>query len=92
MDALILALAIYFIIIGRWQRFEWTIVLCMFLKYALYAFMASEAYMEYIKYDSVIYAVIASLNWTLGPICHLIYASQYLKTCFLTNGILKRAI
>ena len=28
----------------------------------------------------------------LGPIYHWTYASQYLKTCLLTRGILKRAI
>ena len=37
------------------------------------------------------YAYESILN-TLGPISHWIYASQYLKTSFLTEGIAKRAI
>ena len=32
----ILGLAIYFIKIKRCQRFEWTIIICMFLKYAFF--------------------------------------------------------
>ena len=37
-ETIILALAIYFITIKRWQRFEWTILLCMFIKYSFYIF------------------------------------------------------
>ena len=36
MDAVILCIAAYFITISRWRRFEWTIISCMFIKYALY--------------------------------------------------------
>ena len=36
--------------------------------------------------------VYMSLYSSLGPICHWIYASQYIKTSFLTKGIVKRAI
>ena len=30
--------------------------------------------------------------YMLGPFCHWIYASQYLKTCFLTSGIVNKAL
>ena len=36
MHVVILCLAIYIIKIKRWSRFEWTILVCMFLKYLLY--------------------------------------------------------
>lgn len=39
--ALILTLAIYLIKIKRFQRFEWTIVVCMLLKYITYAINTS---------------------------------------------------
>ena len=75
MDVLIFALAMYFIAIKRWKRFEWTIVACMFIKYALYVFQTTDAWGEWIfphyKLDILFY----SLEYTLGPICHWIYAS-----------------
>lgn len=40
----------------------------------------------------IFYIMWNTLRNTLGPICHWIYASQYLKTCFLTSGIVEKAV
>ena len=93
MDIIVLALGIYFIRIKRWQRFELSIVVCMFLKYFLYAFQTTDTYVA--LSDKVIiapYIFTESLLQALGPINHWIYTSQYLKTSFLTRGIVKKAI
>ena len=89
MLAIILCLAIYIISIKRWSRFEWTIIVCMIIKYTLY--VAATDAIELGK-GTVLLVMFASLYSSLGPICHLIYASQYIKTCFLIKGIVKRAI
>ena len=44
MCAVSIVFAVYFIIIKRWKRFEWTILLCMFIKYAINAYIATEAF------------------------------------------------
>ena len=36
--------------------------------------------------------IVNAVMYTVGPICHWIYASQYIKTCFLTQGIVKKAV
>ena len=64
----------------------------MFLKYAVFAFITTDAYREIIPNASTRSILIYTLYFSLGPICHWTYASQYLKTCFLTKGIVKRAI
>ena len=92
MGALILGMAVYFIKIKRWQRFEWTIILCMFLKYAMNPISTTNAYNEWMETSKMHVLVIRSVWPCLGPIYHWIYASQYLKTCLLTRGILRRAI
>ena len=37
MGIVILGIAVYFIINKKWKRFEWTVLSCMFIKYAIYA-------------------------------------------------------
>ena len=66
----------------------------MFLKYALYAFQTTDAFTKWYTNDdyTVIFSMYKSLYYMLGPIYHWTYASQYLKTCLLTRGILKKAI
>ena len=64
----------------------------MFIKYAINAYIASEAFKDWTPYGSIGYYALNSLYYTLDPTCHLIYASQYLKTCFLTRGIVERAV
>ena len=89
MDAVIFGLAIYFIYQKRVQRFEWTIIVCMFSKYTLYALQQKlQTNTDNSYYRMMILQYVSS---TLGPICHWFYASQYLKTCFLVRGIVERA-
>ena len=45
MDAVIITIAVYFIFIKSCKRFEWTILLCMFVKFSLQAFYATDAYL-----------------------------------------------
>ena len=82
MGAVIICFAVYLIFIKRWNRFEWTIVLCMFMKYALFAFGETDAFKSYdtrilSSKDSfpLFYEVYWSLWWTLDCVCHWIYAS-----------------
>ena len=75
MDSVILGLAVYFISIKRWQRFEWTIVAFMFIKYAQFAFLETQARLEYIEKGSTQFIVYITFMIVLGPICHWIYAS-----------------
>ena len=77
MDIVILAIAIYAIFRKRWQRFEVTIILCMFLKYALYTIGNTEMYSNFANYGPnwrLLYAC-KTLMGALGPITHWIYAS-----------------
>ena len=92
MDAVILCFAIYFIKIKRWQRFEWTIIVCMFLKYTLLSINYKSALYEWIHDRDTRFIIFVAFYRTLGPICHWIYCSQYLKTCFSIQSIGKRAI
>ena len=75
-----------------------TILVFMMLKYLTCAL--SAIYWKYVYGDDEISKFFqndyVSLIWmdlylTLGPIYHWIYASQYLKTCFLTSGIVSNA-
>ena len=50
MEILILTLATYLITKKRLQRFEWTIVVCMLLKYALFATLAVKSSQDWIYY------------------------------------------
>ena len=75
MDSVILGLAVYFISIKRWQRFEWTMLLCMFVKYAMYGITTTDVYQEWSSSGSVLTIVFWSFYWTLGPVCNWIYAS-----------------
>ena len=92
MDSIVLAFAIYLIRIKRWQRFEWTIIVCMFLRHAMNAFHVTNKFEESFEFETSSYILWFSISATLGPIYHWIYASQYLKTSFLTRGIVKKAI
>ena len=64
----------------------------MFLKYAVFAFITTDAHLELIPIGSTRSILVYTFYFSLGPICHWTYASQYLKTCFLTKGIVKRAV
>ena len=92
MLAVIFCLAIYLISIKRCSRLEWTIILSMFLKYSTYVLDTSDTILSWIEGDSPLSLVYISLIISLDPIIHLIYSSQYIKTCFLTKDIVKRAI
>ena len=96
MDALIIALAVYFIKIKRYQWFEWAIIVCLFMKYALYALYALYPEDEFTQLvggpKSALFIILVSLIFTLGPISHMIYTSQYVKTCFLVRGMEKKAV
>ena len=85
------ALTIYFIKIKRWQRFELTILVLMFLKYILAAFTEVFHEREGIFKNNQVVMIYVTFKLTLGPICHWIYASQYTKTFWLTSGIIKKA-
>ena len=92
LQAAVICLAIYLIRMKRWSRFEWTIIVCMFLKCSLYELSSSETIFEWSVSGSTLSVVFCLLEVSLEPICHYIYASQYIKTCFLTKDIVKRAI
>ena len=65
---------------GHRQRFELTILIIMFAKYAVYAVRDTFPYhISSLWFLAIGYTLVNSI----GPICHWIYASQYLKTCFL---------
>ena len=92
MHAVIFCLVIYFISIKRWSRFEWTIIVCMTIKYTLFELVTVDDINSWIGEGSSLTIVFMTLYSSLGPICHWVYASQYIKTCFLIKGIVKRAI
>ena len=92
MCTVIIALAVRLIRIKKFSRFEWTIIICMLLKYSMYALGSNFVFFEWLMTNKMLFTVFLTLYFTLGPICHWTYASQYLKTCFLTRGIVKRAI
>ena len=64
----------------------------MQLKYTRYALNENEDFVEWIGTNNMLYTVWFILAEMLGPIYHWTYASQYLKTCFLTKDIIKRAV
>ena len=89
---MILVLAVKLLRNKRLSRFEWTIIVCMFLKYTLYAMNSIVVVAEWITSNYKIWIVFATLFLTLEPIYHWTYASKYIKTCLLTRGIVNRAV
>ena len=84
-------LTMYFVRIKSWQRFEVAILVLMFFKYVLFVFYWTETLQE-LENQNVSFAVlILSLRTTLGPACHWIYSSQYIKTSFLISSITRKA-
>ena len=60
----------------------------MLLKYA------NQIFIEFFEYNverNGILFVITQTCVILSPICHWVYASQYVKTCFLALGMVKKA-
>ena len=89
----IVPLMVYLIVNHRFERFEWTILVLMTLKYIMSTLDTTEYIHDRLE-DSefhsqyhTFFIMWWTLKDTLGPICHWIYASQYLKTCFLASGI-----
>ena len=89
----IVPLMVYLIINHRFERFEWTILVLMTLKNIMNTLNTIDYINERLS-DSALaiqyhtfYIMWYTVSDTLGPICHWIYASQYLKTCFLASGI-----
>ena len=62
----------------------------MTLKYAAFTF-SQVFHAKMYKYEALCITVL-TLCSIFGPICHLTYASQYMKTCYLTPGIVKKAL
>ena len=88
---LLLTVAVYFVKNGRNNRFEWTILFFIFLKYTIYILLLLDVVREEIIKSDTFTFVLGSLSYTSGPIMHWIYVSQYIKTCCLSTGIVKRA-
>ena len=67
MDAVIMTVAVYFVVIKSCKRFEWTILSCMFLKYALYAFGTTKTYFnlqkEALRGDNVALWIVYCAFW-----------------------------
>ena len=65
----------------------------MFLKYVVYLVNRINQYYALGLDQNMLYHILFNtLNDFLGPICHMIYASQYLKTYFLSSCIVKKAL
>ena len=64
----------------------------MTAKYTLYALVQYESVDEWIADRPLISSMILVCWNSLGPMSHWIYASQYMKTCFLTKSIVKKAL
>ena len=62
----------------------------MFLKYTA-ELVFLEISSDFIITSRTLFVLILTLKDSLGPICHWTYASQYMKTCFLTPSIGKKA-
>ena len=68
-------------------------MVCMFLKYAVYLTnRINQHYALGFENNMLYHALFNTLNDFLSPICHMIYASQYLKTYFLSSCIVKKAL
>ena len=63
----------------------------MFLKYSIYIIEEVDLFWESIKRNGWLFIIVFMLSYSLGPISHWTFASQYMKTCFLTKGIVKKA-
>ena len=72
---LLLILACYFIKNKRFKRFEMTILISMFLKYALGAIEYIDATSKLIEKSETLIVISNALYWALSPIYHWIYAS-----------------
>ena len=79
MDVIILVLAVYLISIKRRERFEWTIVVCMFFKYAVYALFSAKIFagtdLSHKSFASLGLLIVLVFSETFGPLIHWIYAS-----------------
>ena len=73
------------------QRFEVIILVCMFLVFPLNAIAEIKVFMKRIKQNEALYISFLTIYKTVGPILHWIYASQYMKTCFLISGMVQKA-
>ena len=92
MYLVLVPLTVYTLIIKRIQLFEITILTLMSLKYAA-GFTYQE--LEWAGSNQLFLQQLAFYlagKTGLSLVCHWTYASQYLKTFFLTRGITKRAI
>ena len=89
----ILILTIYILRTKHVQCFAITILICMFLKYSIYALSTglSIYYQTWKEKNKVFVVLFFTLYFSLGSICHLTYAAQYLKTYYLTPGIIQKA-
>ena len=82
MMVLAVALTVYFFKIKRRQRFEITILVCIFVKYTCYMLNQDKRILK-LENNSAFYVPFYTFATTLGPISHWIFSSQYIKTCFL---------
>ena len=72
------------------ERFQITIVAVMTLKYTLHI-VRQVMSLNQIQGTNAVQVLLYSLDVSTGPISHWIYASQYMKTCCLVPGLVKRA-
>ena len=61
MCTVIVALAVKLLRNKRLSRFEWTIIICMFLKYSLYAVRTIDTFERWIKSNDVLLIVFTTL-------------------------------
>ena len=82
-------LIIYLVKNNHMQRFEITIVVLILLKYIFC--VLNQVLPEKLHSDA--FDIIFFTIWnSFSPIAHWIFASQYLKTCALTQDIVKKAL
>ena len=84
------AFLVYFLFRGRRQRFEVTIILAMSVKYTIHMILAIIMKRQ-IDIDKKTSVLLLSLENAAGPIAHWTYASQYMKTCILIPGLIRKA-
>ena len=87
---ILVALGVKLLSIGRYQRFEMSILFFMLSKYGadlLFTFLFPDKN----NLSGIIFNTLAVCHSALSPASHWMYASQYLKTYYLTAGIVKKA-
>ena len=92
---MVASIVVFLIKHQRKKPFEWTIVVLMTCKYIIYNLSSFEVIKERVEHSpdkEVQYIMWWTIKKTLGPICRWIYVSQYLKTCYLTSGIVNKAL